>query len=160
MRWRHRTHEGATRRSSRPPSNGHGQRPAGEHREPPVRCSVTLDGDRPTYARRSRQSQSPKAPRTITAKMLTQSGMLTPPAVTSTRKRTRSNCARAISQRRIAATSDACFFISALCPHRWPRPSNARGDPRPAYTVRQRHRAVGGTSVQRDVRRFAHVNRP
>jgi len=49
--------------------------------------------------------------------------MLTPPAVTSTRKRTRSNCARAISQRRIAATSDACFFISALCPHRWPRPS-------------------------------------
>src|SRR5207245_1010143 len=88
------------------PPNGHGQRPAGEHREPPVRCSVTLDGDRPTYVRRSRQSQSPKAPRTITARMLTQSGMLTPPAVTSTRKRTRSNCARAISQRRIAATSD------------------------------------------------------
>jgi hypothetical protein len=75
------------------------------------------------YPRRSRQSQIPKAPKTMTAKMLTQSGMLTPPAVTSTRKRTRSNCARAISQKRIAATIDACFFISALLPHRWPRPS-------------------------------------
>jgi hypothetical protein len=26
-------------------------------------------------------------------------------------------------QKRIAAPSDACFFISALLPHRWPRPS-------------------------------------
>jgi hypothetical protein len=48
----------------------------------------------------------------IKATMLIQSGMLTPPAVTSTRKRTRSNCAMAISQKRIAATSDAGFCIS------------------------------------------------
>ena len=46
--------------------------------------------------------------------MLIQSGMLRPPAVTSTRNRTRANCAKAISQRRIAATSDAGFFISTL----------------------------------------------
>jgi hypothetical protein len=50
--------------------------------------------------------------------MLTQRGMLTSPAFTSTRKRTRSNCARAISQKRIAATSDAGLFISAFC-HEW-----------------------------------------
>ncbi len=46
--------------------------------------------------------------------MLIQTGILTPPAVSSTRNKTRSNCAKAISQRRIAATSDAGFFISML----------------------------------------------
>jgi hypothetical protein len=77
------------------------------------------------YPRRSRQSQIPKAPKTMTAKMLTQSGMLTPPAVTSTRKRTRSNCARAISQKRIAATIDASsslrsFVTDGLVRHIFP----------------------------------------
>src|SRR5258708_1275764 len=38
------------------------------------------------------------------------------PAVTRTRRMTRSNCARAMSQNTIAETSDAGFFISALSP--------------------------------------------
>lgn len=51
------------------------------------------------------------------ARMLTQRGMLTSPALTSRRKRTRSSCARAISQRKIATTSDAgLLFISTPPP--------------------------------------------
>src|SRR5262245_60045039 len=51
------------------------------------------------------------------ARMLTQRGMLTSPALTSTRKRTRSSCARAISQRKIATTSDAgLLFIATPAP--------------------------------------------
>jgi len=66
----------------------------------------------PSYSRRSRQSHIPKVPRTMKATLLGQSGMSWLPAVTRTRRRTRSNCARATSQNTIAATSDAGFFIS------------------------------------------------
>src|SRR2546426_11304117 len=53
----------------------------------------------------------PRAPKTMTANTLGESGMSIPPAFTSTRKRTRSNCARAINPKTIDATSDAGFFI-------------------------------------------------
>src|SRR5262245_42680084 len=72
---------------------------------------------RPYYSRRSRQSQIPKAASTMKARILTQRGMLTSPALTSTRKRTRRSCARAINQRKIATTSDAgLLFIANPAP--------------------------------------------
>src|SRR4029450_2861976 len=75
----------------------------------------------------------PKAASTMKARMLTQRGMLTSPALTSTRKRTRSSCATAINQRKIATTRDAgLLFIPTPPPasshQRHANPALRRGE--------------------------------
>ena len=68
----------------------------------------------------------------MTANTLGESGMSIPPAFTSTRKRTRSNCARAINPKTIDATSDAGFFIFSA-----PRWSRGEHGPRPLTKARR-----------------------
>jgi hypothetical protein len=106
----HRPRSRAARRSAT------GLPPVRAYRRPGLTLFITESPHRPSrYSCRSRQSHIPKAPRTTKATALNQSGISWPPAVTRTRRRTRSACARAMSQNRIAATSDAGFFISVPC---------------------------------------------